>query len=41
LKDLRKKILDPEHTFEETPIWIHGTVSFVEQQAWIQNKTIR
>lgn len=38
---LKRKILDPDFKLDENPIKINGAISYVEQQSWIQNKTIK
>ena len=37
---LNKRLLAPEFEFE-TPIFVDGSIAYVEQNAWIQNATIR
>ena len=38
---LKQKLLGPDFKVREKPIKIKGSVSFVEQGSWIQNKTIK
>ena len=41
INDLRKRLLAPDFTVTRAPVEIAGDISYVEQQAWIMNKTIR
>ena len=41
LDGLRSRLLSPDFKVSEKPINIKGTISYVEQGSWIQNKTIK
>lgn len=38
---MKQKVLSPSFSVETKPVKIQGSVSFVEQTSWIQNKTIK
>ena len=39
--NLRKRLLSPSFNVVDKPIKIKGSISYVEQSSWIQNKTIK
>lgn len=38
---MKRKILGPDFNIDDKPIKINGSISYVEQVSWIQNKTIK